>query len=163
MAYPFFITIEGQKQGIFKGDAERKGKASRIAGIRFFSEIVSPRDAASGQASGRRIHKPISFTKEWDASSPQLFQACAANENLKSVLFEFIRADASGKEAVHYTIRLTNANIASVRSYVDLTDNTGDPFDAHELEDVELVFGKIELEDLVGKTMAVDDWSTPDV
>jgi hypothetical protein len=35
-------------------------------------EVVSPRDAASGQASGKRMHKPIKITKEWDANTPML-------------------------------------------------------------------------------------------
>lgn len=34
--------------------------------------ITSPRDAASGQASGKRMHKPITVVKEWGAASPQL-------------------------------------------------------------------------------------------
>ena len=33
---------------------------------------VKPRDAASGQASGKRMHKPITFVKEWSATTPQL-------------------------------------------------------------------------------------------
>lgn len=37
--------------------------------------ITSPRDAGSGQASGKRTHKPISIVKEWDAASPQLMAA----------------------------------------------------------------------------------------
>lgn len=36
------------------------------------SEVVAPRDAATGQASGKRQHKPIKIVKEWDAASPQL-------------------------------------------------------------------------------------------
>lgn len=32
--------------------------------------IVSPRDAASGQASGKRMHKPFTITKEWDSATP---------------------------------------------------------------------------------------------
>jgi len=35
-------------------------------------EIVSPRDAASGQATGKRSHSPITITKEIDKSSPLL-------------------------------------------------------------------------------------------
>lgn len=35
-------------------------------------EIKSPRDVATGQASGKRMHKPITITKEWSASSPLL-------------------------------------------------------------------------------------------
>ncbi len=34
--------------------------------------IKSPRDAASGQASGKRTHKPVTFVKEWGATTPQL-------------------------------------------------------------------------------------------
>ena len=35
-------------------------------------EIKSPRDLASGQATGKRMHKPFTVTKEWSASSPSL-------------------------------------------------------------------------------------------
>ena len=35
-------------------------------------EIKSPRDLATGQASGKRMHKPVTITKEWSASSPLL-------------------------------------------------------------------------------------------
>ena len=34
--------------------------------------ITSPRDASSGQASGKRMHKPITVVKEWGAATPQL-------------------------------------------------------------------------------------------
>jgi hypothetical protein len=36
--------------------------------------VKSPRDAASGQASGKRMHKPVTFVKEWNATTPQLAQ-----------------------------------------------------------------------------------------
>lgn len=38
----------------------------------FNQAIVSPRDAASGLPTGKRQHKPVVFTKEYDKSSPQL-------------------------------------------------------------------------------------------
>lgn len=34
--------------------------------------VTGPRDAASGQASGKRMHKPVTFVKEWGAATPQL-------------------------------------------------------------------------------------------
>ncbi len=34
--------------------------------------VISPRDSASGQASGKRMHKPITFVKEWGPATPQL-------------------------------------------------------------------------------------------
>ncbi|WP_332811403.1 hypothetical protein [Sphingomonas sp.] len=36
--------------------------------------IISPRDAATGQASGKRTHKPVTFVKEWGPATPQLSQ-----------------------------------------------------------------------------------------
>ena len=35
-------------------------------------QVVSPRDSASGQATGKRIHKPFTIVKEWGAATPQL-------------------------------------------------------------------------------------------
>lgn len=167
MAYEFYVTIEGHKQGLFKGSfdsgddkAASARRKHRIAGIKFLSETTSPRDAATGQASGRRIHKPITITKEWDAASPQLFQALVDNETLKSVLFEFVKTQPNGSEEVYHTVTLTNAAVSNIRSYLDLTDTSGDPYDAHELEDVSFVFQKIELENREGKTAASDSWQT---
>lgn len=38
--------------------------------ISFEQDIVSPRDAASGLPTGKRMHKPFVITKELDSSSP---------------------------------------------------------------------------------------------
>jgi hypothetical protein len=40
--------------------------------INFEQDIVSPRDAASGLPTGKRMHKPFVITKELDKSSPLL-------------------------------------------------------------------------------------------
>jgi type VI secretion system secreted protein Hcp len=170
VAYGFYISIEGQKQGKFKGESGRaapgvQGTESghglgrdKIVGVRFLAESSSPRDVATGQASGKRTHKPITITKEWGAASPQLFQALVTNESLKSVLFEFVRTNAKGEQEIYHTIKLTNAAVSNIKSYLDLIDKTGDAYDAHELEDVSFVFQKIEMEDKDGKTQAVDSW-----
>jgi len=34
--------------------------------------VTGPRDAASGQASDKRMHKPFTIVKEWGAATPQL-------------------------------------------------------------------------------------------
>src|SRR3954449_4057130 len=170
MAYEFYITIDGQKQGKFKGEGGRAAGGGedgengrglgrdKIAGIRFVSEASSPRDVATGHATGKRTHKPIIITKEWGAASPQLFQALVNNENLKTVLFEFVKTNSIGEEEIYHTIKLTNAAVSNIKSYLDLTDTSGDAYDAHELEDVSFVFQKIEMENREGKTQAVDSW-----
>ena len=34
--------------------------------------FIQPRDSASGMASGKRQHAPVTFVKEWGAATPQL-------------------------------------------------------------------------------------------
>lgn len=53
-------------------------QAPAAAGQKSTHAVTSPRDAATGQASGKRQHKSITFTKELDKSSPLLAKAAAA-------------------------------------------------------------------------------------
>src|SRR5438067_10481771 len=43
--------------------------AGKVTGA---SYIVSPRDSATGMATGKRQYAPVKFVKEWGAASPQL-------------------------------------------------------------------------------------------
>ena len=158
MAYEFYVSIEGTKQGKFKGESPREVHRDKIAGLGFSHEITSPRDAATGQASGKRQHSPVTFAKEWGPASPQLFQALTTNEVLKSVLFEFVGTNQNGEEEVVDTIKLTNATVSRMRRHLDVDAAGGAAHDRHALDEVSLNYTRIELENKLGKTMAVDDW-----
>jgi type VI secretion system secreted protein Hcp len=70
MAFPAFVKIQGTKQGAFKGgspDPKWIGW-SEVYGYDFL--VQSPRDPATGQASGKRQHQPVKIIKRWDGSSP---------------------------------------------------------------------------------------------
>jgi type VI secretion system secreted protein Hcp len=167
MAYEFYVTIEGTKQGKFKGESPRKEQSQKIAGLGFQYEVISPRDAATGRSSGQRRHQPITIVKEWGAATPQLFQALVSNEQLKSVAFEFFQTDnATGKEAVYFKIHLTNAFVSAIKQFSGAaaggegasSSKHSSSQDAKELEAVSFTFEKIELEHVTGKTSASDDW-----
>ena len=155
----FTVTVEGTKQGPFKAENPRAGKQGKIPAIAFSYNVKSPRDAASGMASGRRQHSPITFTKAIDASSPQFFQALTTNEILKSVVFEFYGTNPNGEEQVVYVVRLTNAVVAEIEQYAGRTGDATRSADSTPLEDIAVTFQRIEMESTTGKTMAVDDWS----
>jgi type VI secretion system secreted protein Hcp len=158
MATQAYVKIKGSKQGQFKGETTQKAPgANAIPVVRFTSTAQAPRDAATGQASGKRQWQPIRLTKEWGAASPQLLNALTTNEVLTNVVFEFWRVDQAGKEQLHYRITLTNATVASITSSFDRTGPTSAPFTGHELEDVELTFQSISVEDLADKTTAADN------
>ena len=155
MAYEFYVTVEATKQGRLKGESPRAAHQDKLAGIAFRYTVGSPRDAASGMASGKRQHQPITFVKEWGAASPQLFQALTTNESLKSVLFEFMKTNDNGEEYVFHTIRLTNAFISEIEQYIDVADTP--TVDRQPLEKVSVTFQRIELENIDGGTSAIDE------
>ena len=86
MAYEFYVTVDGTKQGRFKGESKREQHAHKLAGLSFSYEVSSPRDASTGQATGKRRHGPVTFTKAWGAATPQLFEALVTNEVLPRTL-----------------------------------------------------------------------------
>ena len=79
MALNSFLQLKGEKQGDIKGSVTQKGRAGKIMVIAFNHEVQSPRDAGTGQATGKRIHKPFVITKEIDKSSPLLYAALTNN------------------------------------------------------------------------------------
>jgi type VI secretion system secreted protein Hcp len=166
MAYEAYCAIKGNKQKQFKGESIKASRKDKwIAVLSFGMEIVSPRDAASGQASGKRQWKPIRIVKEWGAATPQILSALATNETLDEVNFEFLKVNPSGQEYVYQTIKLTNATISACKQYTGEGGDEGSSTakheratDTHELEAVSFTFMKIEMHNTDGKTAFIDDW-----
>ena len=129
------LAVTGARQGSFSSTP------IPISGVSH--EIVSPRDPASGQASGKRQHKPLIIVKQLDKTTPLLLNALVSNENLTSVLIGLLR---NGQQVA--TIKLTNASIA------DYTDH-GDT------EHWSFTYQKIEWTWLDGSITASDDWEAP--
>jgi type VI secretion system secreted protein Hcp len=111
-----------------------------IAVTGYSHEIVSPRDPSSGLASGKRMHKPLTITKQLDASSPLLLKAAVDNRALSSILIGLLR---NGQQVA--TVKLTNALIS------DYTAN-GDT------EHWSFTYQKITWTWLDGNVTAEDDW-----
>ncbi|HLW54958.1 MAG TPA: type VI secretion system tube protein TssD [Candidatus Angelobacter sp.] len=153
------VSIRGQTQGQFAGTAGPRPEPGIVC-TQFLMAINSPRDAASGMPSGKRLYSPITITKAWDAASPQIMKAASSNESLPLVEFQFSRANSSGGEAVFETIRLTNATITTVKRYIGFPD-AGEPSNPRPQEDVAFTFQKIEINNSEGKTGFSDDWNSP--
>jgi type VI secretion system Hcp family effector len=169
MAFQAHISIKGKKQGQFKGEGiQDKRKDKFMPVLSFNMGVQSPRDIATGQASGKRQFAPVKFVKEWGAASPQLLTACATNEGLQEVVVEFTKTNPNGEEYVYQTVKLTDATVASVNRFTGQeggaegasTSRHTSAVDTLELEEVSLTFRKIEVEDKDGKTMFADDWQT---
>src|SRR4051812_42969688 len=117
-----YLKVDAAKAGKVKGpvqDRSDKDKDGCIALLAVDHGIASPRDAATGLASGKRQHRPITVTKETDFTSPLFYQFVGTNELLKTVNIFFYGPPSqsgigAGKETMLYTITLKNAAVAKV-------------------------------------------------
>jgi type VI secretion system secreted protein Hcp len=151
-----FVEIKGQRQGQFKAESTQKDRANKWIDVLAFKAGESTTyDSSSGQASGRRKHDPVCFTKHWGAASPQIFTAVSSNEVLPEVQFDFVRTD--GGQSVFETIKLTNAGIIQARQQLgvdgEAPGRTMDPF-----EEVCFTFQKIEITNVEAHTASQDNW-----
>jgi type VI secretion system secreted protein Hcp len=158
MAHVAYLTVRGKTQGTFKGEGTKRGNG-RIRLVSFEMDVASPRDAASGQASGKRQYQPLVIRKEIDAASPQFLQAVATNEVLVSVEIEFLAGDSDGEEAVVYTVELTNAAAVTFGQSVDTAETGGPLVDTRLLERISFTFQRITVSNVAGETSFSDDWT----
>ncbi len=160
MALNAYLKLKGQKQGELKGSVTQKGREGKIAVIAVSHEIVSPRDAASGLPTGKRMHKPFVITKELDKSTPLLYNVLVNNENIPEWELQFWTPSSTGAEKQHYTVKLTNANIASI-AFRMANNKHPDQMKFAEFEEVAFTYQKIEWHWVDGGISADDDWEAP--
>ena len=160
MALNAYLNLKGQKSGEIKGSVTQKGREDKITVIAVSHDIISPRDAASGLPTGKRMHKPFVITKELDKSSPLLYNILVNNENIPDWELQFWTPSATGAEKQHYTIKLTNANIASI-DFRMANNKHPDLMKFNEYEEVAFTYQKIEWTWIDGGITAMDDWESP--
>lgn len=141
---------------------------SSIPILGFSLANLPPRDASTGQASGKRQWKPVHIVKEWGESSPKLFGFMNSGTVLPEVCIEFgdsdqwisllnaqivaiSRASVGGKLQERLTLTYQQIEVGKGASGRPLTDT-------HELERVAFTFQKIAVENKGGKSAFKDDW-----
>lgn len=103
-------------QGPIQGDPKSPHTGKGISVNQFSFSLEAPRDAATGQASGKRQHEPIKIVKDVDTASPKLFKAATSGGHLKQVVFQVYRIGPGGREELYETISLKNPILSSVHS-----------------------------------------------
>jgi type VI secretion system secreted protein Hcp len=154
-----YLFLKGQKSGIIKGGVTAKGQEGAIQVDSISHEIVSPRDASSGMATGRRQHKPLTLVVRVDKSWPLLYNVLVSNENLSQVELRVLApsTNGSGTVSVQRKVLLTNANISDIQQYtVDGTNGSAN----YDVLKISLTYQKIEWDWIDGGISAVDDWET---
>ena len=160
MALNAYLNLKGQKTGDIKGSVTQKGREGKIMVIAVSHEIVSPRDPASGLPTGKRMHKPMVITKELDKSTPLLYNVLVNNENITEWQLQFWQPSATGAEKQHYTVQLTNANIATI-AFRMANNKHPDLMKFAEYEEVAFTYEKITWTWKDGGIESEDSWVAP--
>jgi type VI secretion system secreted protein Hcp len=159
-----YLRLVGQKSGEIRGSVTQKGREGKIMVIAASHDITTPRgDAGSGMATGKRVHTPFVITKEVDRSSVALHQLQASNENLKEWELQFWTPQlkvggGSGTEVQYFTIKLSNASIASFAMQMP-NNKHPDLMKLESFEEVSFSYEKIEWTWTDGAVTASDDWA----
>lgn len=114
LAMPASAALNAYLTLTSKGTTARKVAISSFSwGVSNPSSVKSPRDAASGLATGKRQHKPITIIKEIDKATPLLYKAVFEGTKFDNATLEVFNVDEKGAETLLYTIELTGVWIAT--------------------------------------------------
>lgn len=160
MPMPAHLTLEGEKQGEIKGSCTQKGREGTILVQGLDHEVHIPTDIQTGLAAGKRVHGAMKITKEFDQSSPLLYQALCKGEHMKFVEIKWYRISKTGAEEHYFTIRLENAVLTALRPWVpNCLDKSMASFG--HMEDISFTYEKIIWRHEVDKKEGQDSWLIP--
>lgn len=146
-----YLKIEGTKQGKFKGESIKGQSDDTIAISDFNLQLASPRDVASGQTTGRRMHETFSIMKEVDRASPMFLAAKNSGEVLSAVEIDFVKPGTNGN--IYKSFSAKNAMVTSIR----LMPGAGA---GKQMEEITFAVDNVDitLKDAKGGKSATDDW-----
>lgn len=122
-AAAYALKVKAKKLGEIKGDCPWKAAQDQIQIYSWEYSVVSPRDPASGQATGKRMHNPVEVVGKLSKAAPLLFNALVTNDSCECLLTCFTQKQGSSL-TVFYTVELKNANISKMEHFTHELDGT---------------------------------------
>ena len=122
---PYYLRVQaGDLDGDGKADDAVVELVCTAGKVTDASYVISPRDSASGMATGKRQHAPVKITKEWGAASPQL-SAMKPQYDIKTMKGNERAADGWTRISLSNTDGLCGAAQAStvIKSKSNITNN----------------------------------------
>ena len=159
MAQPFYMSITGDSQGnITERAGEQEGHENEIL-CQAFEHVVLIPSGDGGLPTGKRVHRAMMITKAVDRSSPKLYSALVNNERLTEATIKHYRTDSTGTLQNHFTVKLTNAVIISIKAWQPNYLNPATEQISYT-EEVSFAYQTIDWLWVDGGVEAMDEWIT---
>jgi type VI secretion system secreted protein Hcp len=158
MAIPVYLWLQDDGGAEIKGSVDVYMREGSIEVIALEHSLYIPTDNNTGKLTGTRVHAPLQFTKEIDASSPYLYKAVTSGQTLQSAEFTWFCIDCAGDEVEYFNTLLENVKVVKVAPKMhDVKDPTKEMH--NHLEQVELRYEKITWTYKDGNIIYSDSWS----
>lgn len=160
MPVPCYLTLKGVSQGKIEGSNKVSGHEGKILVQAVDHTIEIPKSPQTGLPTGKRVHCPMTLTKQIDKSSPKLFQALTTGEQMEEVTLEYYRISPKGREEKYYTVKLANAILTNIRAWMPncLEDRHSQ---MEHMEDISFTYEKITWTYDSDGIEAEDSWLAP--
>jgi len=160
MAMPAHLTLTGDKQGKIDGSCEMQGRENTILVYAMTHDVSIPRSSTDGLSTGKRVHGSLCIVKEFDKSSPKLYQALCTGEHMKDVTIKWYRITKQGTEEHYFTHKLEDAIVVSIHPYMPTTLlSANEPF--RHMEEIGFTYKKIKWTWEPNGIEAEDSWTVP--
>ena len=165
---PAYLKIEGEVQGLITagatthdsiGNERQIGHEDQIIVQALDHTVTIPRDPQSGQPTGTRLHRPVTFTCTLNKAVPLLYNAMVTGEILPTLELQWFRTE--GTEQVNFfTTAWEDGLIIDMRTRMP---HCQDPANEQytQLIDVSFSYRKIMWDHVTAGTSASDDWREP--
>ena len=165
MALDIAIYLTLENGGKIDGATTKTTRKGSIDGFELFHEVKSPRDPASGQATGKRVHLPFALCAYYGPWVPQCWDALARNESFKEVKIECYspnlntKMGGGGIEQLHYVVTLKEAFLSRMTHTMPFNRDQNLQRIDHTMR-LEFVYGDVTWEWKAGTTkMFNDKWT----
>lgn len=154
MAIPAYLWLKDDGGALIKGSVDVQGRDYSIEVKGFHHNLMIPTDDATGKITGTRIHSPMLIIKDFDSSSPYLYEAVATGQNLASAEIKWYRINDAGQEAEYFNMLLEKVRVVSISPAMATGNNPNE----NHMETVELRYEKITWKHCDGNIIFTDSW-----
>ena len=147
LGLPLVFPIGLSAQNVIGTMDVTPAKTPHLSGniLGFSMSASTPINMATGTASGKRQHNPISITRAADANTASFVTMASTNETIKKLSIKIGQL----------TYTMTNAVVVNQA----IVAGTFDPASGGAaIEELQFTYQKLEI-DYVGKAVATDDWN----
>ncbi|WP_243077563.1 Hcp family type VI secretion system effector [Pantoea sp. MQR6] len=157
MPIPAYLWLKDDGGALIKGSVDVHGRENSIEVQGFAHGVTLPVDPTTGKITATRSHMPISFEKEFDASSPYLFKAVTTGQTLKSAEIKWYRISDAGQEVEYFNMLFEGVKIVSVLpGMANIKASSGQ---TNHVESVAMMYEKVTWRYTDGNIQHSDAWN----